>query len=413
MYLNINFFYNYYYYNYKMPVYSISRTSQYTTVAALETKANQDGFSWNGFDLDGYVTNFIVNFTTVCPTANRLWNYSNAISPSASYVWYPYSITIAVSGGNPYQYPNGPAGGQRPGIAYTKLYDSLGNYLMGSYTNNTLETAGSSTIFITTGPAIQATTHTIINSRNTLTLTANTTYYAGFAAPTTSTAFWNIFSRTTGQTGQNVYIQEFSNTVNAGTGNLPSSTITHSSQSLMGFITYNASPPQPTNLVITTTNTGITITCRSNEAQSIATGSIGAVSRIRFFYSLTLLGTYNYLGIDTSITRTLISGTTYQYTATFEGGTTLTQGRKYFFKVATMNDVCIAYQTENTSSIPASQQSTAVEAQYGNGNILNIRNSSNSSWIKTDFKVRNLSNNNWSNASVAIRDATNSFWVYN
>jgi hypothetical protein len=179
----------------------------------------------------------------------------------------------------------------------------------------------------------------------------------------------------------------------------------------MGFITYNASPPQPTNLVITTTNTGISVTCRSNESQSIATGSIGAVSRIRFFYSVTLLGTYNYLGIDTSITRTLISGTTYQYTATFEGGTTLTQGRKYFFKVATMNDVCIAYQTENTGSIPASQQSTAVEAQYGNGNILNIRNSSNS-WIKTDFKVRNLSNN-WSNASVAIRDATNSFWVYN
>ena len=33
-----------------MPVYSISRTSQYTTVTALETKTNQDGFSWNGFD---------------------------------------------------------------------------------------------------------------------------------------------------------------------------------------------------------------------------------------------------------------------------------------------------------------------------------------------------------------------------
>ena len=286
---------------------------------------------------------------------------------------------------------------------------------MGSYTNNTLATAGSQTIFITTGPAIQATTHTIINSRNTLTLSADTTYYAGFAAPTTSTAFWNIFSRTTGQTGQNVYIHGFSSTANAGTGGFSSSTRTHLSQSLMGFITYNACPPQPTNLVITTTNTGISVTCRSNEAQSIATGSIGAVSRVRFFYKDLdpLLSTYNYLGIDTSITRTLISGTTYEYTATFEGGTTLTQGRKYFFKVATMNDVCIAYQSENAGYIPASEQSTAVEAQYGNANILNIRNSANSSWVKTDFKVRNLLNNNWSNASVAIRDATNSFWVYN
>jgi len=43
-----------------MPVYSISRTTQYTTVAALETKTNQDGFSWNGLDAQGYASNVVV-----------------------------------------------------------------------------------------------------------------------------------------------------------------------------------------------------------------------------------------------------------------------------------------------------------------------------------------------------------------
>jgi hypothetical protein len=404
MYLNINFFIIIIIIIIKMPNYSISRNNQYTTVTSLETKANQDEFSWNGFDLDGYCSNFIVNYTTVCPTANRLWNYSNAASPVSSFVWYPYSITLTVSGGEPYS-----GAGDRVGIAYLKLYDTLGSYLMGSYTTNSLANGGQ----IWNGAAVQATTFTFSNSRNTITINANTTYYAGFAAPTTSTAFWNIFARKKGQAGQDVYTHFFSSTANAGTGNLPSLTRTHISQSLMGFITYNACPPKPTNLVITTTNTGISITCQSNESQSIATGSVGAVVYVRFFYLDSLTGIYNYLGTDTSITRTLISGTTYQYQATFEGGTTLTQGRKYFFKVATMNDVCIKYQSEQVGSLPASEQSTAVEAQYGSSNILNIRNSANSSWVKTDFKVRNLLNNNWSNTSVAIRDATNSFWVYN
>ena len=49
-----------------MPVYSISRTTQYTTVTALETKTNQDGFSWNGFDAEGYASNFVVNLLTDC-----------------------------------------------------------------------------------------------------------------------------------------------------------------------------------------------------------------------------------------------------------------------------------------------------------------------------------------------------------
>ena len=101
-----------------MPVYSISRTSQYTTVTALETKTNQDGFSWNGFDADGYASNFVVNLLTVCPTANRTWDYAVPATPTANSVWYPYSITLTVSGGN----PNG--NGARPGFAYLNLYTS-------------------------------------------------------------------------------------------------------------------------------------------------------------------------------------------------------------------------------------------------------------------------------------------------
>jgi hypothetical protein len=391
-----------------MPVYSVSRTSQYTTVTALETKTNQDGFSWNGFDLDGYHSFFVVTRTTVCPVANQTWDYSNAAAPTSAYVWYPYSITLTVSGGNPN------ALGQRPGIAYLKLYNSAGTYLMGSYTTNGLQTSGATAIFLTTGPSVQATTFTIVNSRNTLTLTtASTTFGTGFAAPTTGTAFWNIFARTTGQTGQNVFRSSFTSTVNAGTGNISGASISRATNSLMGFITYNACPPQPTTLVITTTATGISITCQSNEAQSLVSATVGGVVYVRFFYSKTIGGTYNYLGADTAITRTLISGTTYQYTATFSGGVTLTQGERYYFKVATMNDLCIAYQAENAGSIPASEQSTAVLAQYGRANIVSVRNPTNTAWTKIDVKVRNAANSAWTNAEVAVRDATNTDWAYN
>jgi len=391
-----------------MPVYSVSRTSQYTTVTALETKTNQDGFSWNGFDLDGYHSYFVVTRTTVCPVANQTWNYAVAASPTSAYVWYPYSITLTVAGGN----PNGL--GERPGIAYLKLYNSAGTYLMGSYTTNGLQTSGATAIFVSSGPSVQATTFTMTNSRNTITLTtASTTFAAGFAAPTTATAFWNIFARTTGQTGQNVYTSAFTSTANAGTGNISGETVTHATNSLMGFITYNACPPQPTNLVITTTATGISITCQSNEAQSLVSATVGQVVYVRFFYSETAGGTYNYLGADTTITRTLISGTTYQYIAMFEGGVTLTQGKRYYFKVATMNDVCIQYQAENAGSIPASEQSTAVLAQYGSANIVSVRNPTNTAWTKINVNVRNAANTAWTTADVAVRNAANTGWVYN
>jgi hypothetical protein len=382
-----------------MPVYSISRTSQYTTVTALETKANQDGYSWDGFDLTGYGSTFIVTYLTVCPAVNRTWNYANAATPTAAYVWYPYSITMAVSGGEPTS-----GAGDRVGLAYLKLYSSAGVYIMGSSPSNALANGGQ----IWNGASVQATSFAFTNSRNTLTLTANTTYVAGFSAPTTATAFFNIFARTTGQTGQNVYVDTSVNP----TGDMSLASVSHATNSLMGYITYNTSPRQPTNLVITPTSTGISITCRSDEAQSYLSASVGPVVYVRFFYSTTSGGTYNYLGADTSIIRTLISGTTYQYTAVFEGGITLEQGRKYYFKVATMNDVCIQYQTENAGSIPASEQSTAVLAKYGSANVVNIRNLANTAWNTLTVKVRNTLGG-WSDAEVAVRNAANDAWLYN
>ena len=382
-----------------MPVYSISRTSQYTTVTALETKANQDGYSWDGFDLTGYGSTFVVSYLTVCPAVNRTWNYATAATPTAAYVWYPYSMTMAVSGGEPTS-----GAGDRPGIAYLKLYSSTGAYLMGSFTANTLANGGQ----IWNGASVQATSLAFTDSRNTLTLTANTTYVAGFSAPTTATAFFNIFARTTGQTGQNVYVDTSVNP----TGAMSLASVSHATNSLMGYITYNTAPRQPTNVVITTTSTGISVTCRSDEAQSYLSATIGPVVYVRFFYSTTAGGTYDYLGDDTSIVRTLISGTTYEYTAVFEGGVTLEQGRKYYFKFATMNDVCIQYQSENAGSIPASEQSTAVLAKYGSANLVNVRNATDSAWNTLTVKVRNTTGG-WNNAEVAIRNAANDAWLYN
>jgi hypothetical protein len=387
-----------------MPVYSISRTSQYTTVTALETKANQDGYSWDGFDLKGYASTFTVNYLTVCPTANKTWNYATPASPTDAHVWYPYSITLTVSGGEPTS-----GAGDRVGLAYLKLYNSSGTYLMGSYTTNSLANGGQ----IWNGASVQATSFTMSNSRNTITLLANTGFVAGFAAPSTGTAFYNIFARTTGQTGQNVYVDTFTSTSDAGTGPMSLGSVSNATNSLMGFITYNAAPRQPINLIITKTNTGISITCESDEAQSFISGvTASAVVNVRFFYSETLAGTYNYLGADTTITRTFISGTTYQYVATFEGGTTLTQGKKYYFKVATMNDVCTQYEIDVPGSLAASQQSTAVRSIYGSANVVRVRNPGNSDWTTIDVKVRNTIGG-WNTAEVARRNAANTEWLYN
>ena len=397
-----------------MPVYSISRTTQYTTVAALETKGNQDGITFNGFDAQGYASNFVVTLLTVCPTANRTWNYFNATSPTAESVWYPYSITLTVSGGNPL------GNGARPGIAYLNLYDSGGGYLMGSYTSNSLAYAGTTSITVTTGPPVQATTFNITNSRNTLTVTTtSTTYLAGFVSPTTSTSFWNIFARTTGQTSQNVYY-DASVTYNS---TFSTATVNNTTQSMMGFINYNAAPVQPTSLVITTTTTGIQITCQCNEVQSLSSGTtVGAVSQILFLYSEDNV-TYKVLTTDTSITRTLVSGTTYQYLASASGTytNTITLGRKYYFKVAAINDLCIQYQAEApTTRVAAGEDSAASFAQYGRQQFIKIRNQTNTAWVypvdvnlvPTLTRIRNLADTQWIYGDVYIRDASGN-WVLN
>ena len=401
-----------------MPVYSISRTSQYTTVAALETKGNQDGVSFNGFDAQGYASNFVVNLLTVCPTANQTWNYFNAtlpvpLPPTSASVWYPYSITLTVSGGNPL------GNGARPGIAYLNLYDSGGGYLMGSYTSNSLAYAGTTSITLTTGPPVQATTFNITNSRNTLTVTTtSTTYLAGFVAPTTSTAFWNIFARTTNQTSQNVYY-DTSVTYNSA---FSLATVNNATQSLMGFINYNAAPVQPTSLVITTTTTGIQITCQCNEVQSLSSGTtVGAVSQILFLYSEDNV-TYKVLTTDTSITRTLVSGTTYQYLASASGTytNTITLGRKYYFKVAAINDLCIQYQAEAANRVAAGEATTSSYAQYGRQQFIKIRNETNTAWVypvdvnlvPTLTRIRNLADTQWIYGDVYIRDASGN-WVLN
>ena len=78
-----------------------------------------------------------------------------------------------------------------------------------------------------------------------------------------------------------------------------------------------------------------------------------------------------------------------------------------------MNDLCIQYQAENVGSIPASEQSTAVLAQYGRANIVSVRNAGDAAWTRIDVKVRNAANTAWTNADVAVRDAANTGWTYN
>jgi hypothetical protein len=398
-----------------MPVYSISRTSQYTTITALQTFANQDSFRFDGYDQRGYATSFVAALTTVCPAINRLWDYSTPATPVAYYVWYPYSMSMAACGGGCYYPEFSGVITFRPGFTYFKLYNSAGTFLMGTTTNTLTVRSPNTTVVVNSDPVtgwyrsatILATTQTFNNSRNTLTMTANTTYLAGVANPSTSTSFWTIMAKTLGQTGQNFY---YDTTVTMS-GNISTATVLNANTSQMGFITYNNAPQQPTSVVFSTITTGISVTCRSNEVNSISTGSVGAVSRIRFFYSDTAAGTYTYFGADTTISRTLISGTTYEYTALITGGTTLNQGGKYYFKVALMNDVCIQYQSENAGSIPAGAQSAPSPlTQYGTGGFVTVYDGA--AWNPAPIYVYNGASWVQNNAAFAKSDGAGG-WTYN
>lgn len=402
-----------------MPVYSLTRTTQYTTVGDIETLANQEGYTYDGVDGNSYHTSVIVNYLTVCPTANRTWNYFTPSAPSAAHVWYPYNLTMACSGGNPGGL------GARSGYAYFKMYTSTGTFIMSSSVGvpaSPLVTASSIPAFnaLSAGgnipnTAVQATAFPFTNSRNTRTLTANTPYLFGFTNVYTSTSFFTIFARKTSpaQTGQLIYVNNAElatssvttgSTVNAGIA-----------QSMLGFIGYNAAPVQPINLTITTTSTGISITCQGDELNSLSSGTtVGAVSRLLLFYSLTSGGTYNVATTITTITRTLVSGTTYRYTAQATGIGALTLGESYFFKVASINDVCIQYDTEAANRISGGQQSIAVQQTYGNANFIKVRNSTNTAWENASISVRTLidSTLTWSGATIKKRSSTNT-WLNN
>jgi len=398
-----------------MPNYSLTRTTQYTTTAQLQTKANQTNFDFDGYDQHAYASSFPTNIgassNTVCPVANRLWDYSTPASPVPHYVWYPYSMSMAACGGGVY-YPN--TGGSvtyRPGYAYFKLYNSSGTFLMGT-TTNTLSVHSPNNVIIVGGPgwylanAVLATTQIFNNSRNTLTITGATTYVAGLANPSTATSFWTVYAEIA-QSGQNVYYD----TGVTMSGNM-TLTVETTGDCQMGFITYNNAPQQPTSVVFSTMPDGISVTCQSNEINSLysTTGSLGAVSRVSFFYSDTAGGTYTYLGSDTSISRALSSGTTYTYAASITGGTTLNQGGYYYFKVALMNDVCIQYQLENSTAIAAGQQSAqpASPTQYGTGGFVTVYDGV-SSWNPAPIWVHNGTSWVQNNAAFAKSDGTGGF----
>jgi hypothetical protein len=410
-----------------MPVYSLTRTtnSQYTTVSQIENSANQEGYTYDGVDGNSYHTSVLVNYLTVCPIANRTWNYFTPSAPTAANVWYPYNLTLACSGGNPRASPPPTPGtlqGLRNGYAYFKMYTSTGTFIMGSSVgvpSTPLVAASSIPIYnalaaggIIPDTAVQATTFPFTNSRNTLTLTANTTYLIGFTNVYTSTQFFTIFARNTNQTGQLIYI----NNAELATSSVTTATTVNSgiAQSMLGFVGYNAAPVQPTSLTITTTSTGISITCQGDEVNSLSSGTtVGAVTQLLLFYSSTLGGTYNVATTITTITRTLISGTTYRYTAqatgTYSGALTL--GESYFFKVASINDVCIQYQSEGASIVAAGEQSSAVQQVYGSADIVKVRNSTNTAWSNASIFVRTLIGGTlqWSGATVKRRSSTNTW----
>lgn len=446
-----------------MPAYSLTRlsTQQYETVAQLEVKANQDSYRFSGNDGDSYYSNFTATLTTVCPTVNRTWNYFGG-GTVAAYVWYPYSLVLACSGGDA-----GAGSGDLPGYAYFKLYNSAGSFLMGSSPGvpatplvpassipayNSLANGGA----IGAGAAVQATGFIFNTSSNsnysryTLTMTASTTYLAGFTNVYTSTVFNSICARVTGATGQNFY----QDPAELATSAVQVTTPLYSTSCLMGYINYSCAPVKPVtaSLNFITTPFGIQVEYTGDEVNSMTTNSasvvstttIGIVTRIMFFFSETLAGPYNYLATRPNITRTLVSSTSanpsnpaptgqtqiitsaiFKYVGDISGNylNTITIGKKYYFKVASVNDCCIQYQAEaSTTRIAAGEQSEPVLVQYGHQQFIKIRNATNTDWVyPTDTTtqqptltyIRNANNNGWINGEVNIRNANNDGWILN
>jgi hypothetical protein len=410
-----------------MPVYSLSRTKKYTTEAQIETLANQTNFDFDGYPQHGYASSFPTdvsgNTNTICPDANRLWDYTNPASPVAHYTWYPYSMTLAICGGGVYYNDTGTGGvSYRPGYAYLKLYTSGGTFLMGS-TNYNLSVHNPNTTIIINGSgvgsgqtwniknSILSTTKKFDNSRNTLTITGPTTYLAGAANASTGTSFWQINGGTSPEPGQNVYTDS---TVTESGNMVP--VLETSNESNLGFITYNNAPVQPTSVVFTTTSDGISVTYQGNEVNSLVNSLIsdisGNVTQTLFFYSTTQNGTYNILGFDKSITRTLISGTTYRYTASFSGGTTLQKGQPYYFKIASLNDICIDYAKERSLTYVAGAQSIvqSTPIKYGTGGFVKVYTTA-GTWVNAPINI--YTSSGWQLKSSVFAKNTSTGYIYN
>ena len=440
-----------------MPAYSLTRTStsRYETVAQLETKSFQDSFTWDGNDGASYHSSFTATLTTVCPTANRTWNYFTAASPVAAYVWYPYSLTMACSGGDP-------GTGDLPGYAYFKLYSSAGGYLMGSSPGvpaSPLVPASSIPVYnslanggnIAGGASVQATGFIFNTSRNTLTMTADTGYVAGFTNVYTSTVFNTIFARSLQSTTVNQDL--YTSSAELATSSV-SLTLRNADYSIMGYVSYSCAPVKPVtaNLEFITTPFGIKVTYRGNEVDSmttntasiVSTTTVGIVNQIMFFFSETLAGPYEYLATRTNITRTLVSSTSanpsnpaptgqtaiitsaiFEYTGDISGNylNTITVGKKYFFKVASVNDCCTAYQAESSATrIIAGEQSEPVYVQYGHAQFIKIRNFTDTTWVypidsttlqPTHVYIRDSTNTTWINGEINIRNQANNGWILN
>jgi hypothetical protein len=384
-----------------MPVYSVSRTNQFTTTAAIQTAANQNFMFYDGFPSRSYGTLFNISATTsICPATNLAYNYTNPNSLVSASVWYPYSFSMAICGGQ----PQGEAT-NRPGYAFLKLWTSAGSFLMGhTAATPTLsqQNAGIISLTISTNNIpVLATTQLVNNSRSAITITGSTNYIIGFTN-TTQVTDWTILARRSAQTSQSIY--QDTSTGNASSA-ISTATISQTTSSMMGFITYNNAPVQPTSFTMTNTAAGVSYSCQGDEVNSLASGTtIGAVTTVLILYSTTSGSGYSTVA-PTTFTRTLVSGTTYSYTGTLT--TTLTAGVLYYFKIATRNDAALAYNA-NGAGAPSAEAS----AVFGTPpQLFFVRKPSNLAWSNVAVGVRNAGNTGWTHTPVYKRDPTNTFWI--
>ena len=96
-------------------------------------------------------------------------------------------------------------------------------------------------------------------------------------------------------------------------------------------------------------------------------------------------------------------------------------GKKYYFKVAAINDLCIQYQAEaSTTRVAAGEASTSTYIQYGHAQFIKIRNQTNTAWVypinattlQPTFAYIKNSTNTMVNGEINIKDASGN-WILN